>query len=69
MVITLNNQSEQLDISKNFITVQELLSLKKFTYKMLIVRVNGKTIGKERFADAKIKDGDKVDVIHLMSGG
>ncbi len=69
MIITLNNVSEPIDIKDDKISVAELLELKKFTYKMLIVKVNGKSIKKEEYPSAFISSGDNVQVIHLMSGG
>ena len=45
MVITLNNRTEKID--KAYITVNELLELKNFTFKMLVVKINGKLIKKD----------------------
>jgi len=67
MEIILNNRKEKLDFEK--ITVQELLDIKKFTFKMIIVKVNGTLVEKSDYKNKIIKEGDKVDVIHLMSGG
>lgn len=67
MKINLNNKSEEF--SGNEMTVQELLNVKKFTFKMLIIKINGALIKKDGYDTAIIRDGDKVDVIHLISGG
>jgi len=67
MKITLNNNSEELN--GNEMTVQQLLNVKKFTFKMLVIKINGSLIKKEDYDKAVIKDGDNVDVIHLISGG
>lgn len=67
MKITLNNNSEEL--SGDVMTVQQLLNIKKFTFKMLVIKINGSLIKKEDYDKAVIKDGDNVDVIHLISGG
>ncbi len=67
MKIILNNTETELD--NNEITVQELLNVRKFTFKMLIIKINGKIIKKDEYENTIIKDGDKVDVIHLISGG
>jgi sulfur carrier protein len=68
MQITLNNRPETIDVSGP-ITIQQLLEIKNFTYKMLLVRVNDHTIKREDFDSIKVNDGDKVAVIHLMTGG
>lgn len=68
MQINLNNRPEEIQ-GQQQITVQQLLDLKKFSYKMLLVRVNDSNIHKDDFATATINNGDKVAVIHLMTGG
>ncbi len=68
MKIQLNNRSEIIE-NHDRITVNQLLELKKFTYKMLMVRINDSTIKRDEYNNTYIKDGDKVAVIHLMTGG
>ncbi|MBW6478821.1 MAG: sulfur carrier protein ThiS [Bacteroidales bacterium] len=68
MEIILNNRPESID-GYNKITVKELLELKNFTYKMLMVRLNDTTIKRDEYENTFIKEGDKVAVIHLMTGG
>jgi sulfur carrier protein len=67
MKITLNNREEDFDGDK--LTVDEMLNLKKFTFKMRIVKINGRLIPKEEYHDAVIIDGDDVQMLYLMSGG
>ncbi|MGC9373671.1 MAG: sulfur carrier protein ThiS [Bacteroidales bacterium] len=67
MKITLNNTEETFD--KNKFTINELLELKNFSYKLLIVKVNGKLVRKEAYDTTIVKDGDDVMVLHLVTGG
>lgn len=67
MKIELNNRPEILDLHQ--ITVDELLKYKKFTFKMLVIKINGQLVKKTEYSTAIIKDGDKVSVLHLISGG
>jgi thiamine biosynthesis protein ThiS len=67
MEIFLNNKNETFD--KDALTVTQLLEIKRFTFKMIIVKINGKLIKKENYKTAVINDGDNVNVIHLISGG
>jgi len=69
MKLTLNNRSESINTSKEIITVSELLAIQKFSYKMLIVRINDFVVKTENYSTTTIKDGDNVQVIHLISGG
>ncbi len=67
MEITLNNTPESFDQSD--MTVRELLNVKRFTYKMLIVKINDEVVKKEDYDTAKVNNGDHVIVLHLVSGG
>lgn len=50
-------------------TVSELLKVRNFTFKMLIIRINGKLIAKTEYPTAEVVEGDDVQVLHLISGG
>ncbi len=67
MKITLNNRPETFD--EESLTFEELISKKNYTFKLLVTKLNGKLIKKEERAITKIKDGDDVLVLHLISGG
>lgn len=67
MKITLNNNPEEFDASE--MSVNDLLIRKNFTFKMLIVKINGRLILKADYGNALVRDGDEVHVLHLISGG
>ncbi|MFP4023119.1 MAG: sulfur carrier protein ThiS [Thiohalospira sp.] len=67
MKIILNNKEETFE--KNKLTVSKLLELSNFSYKLLIVKVNGKLIRKDAYDNTIVKDGDDVTVLHLVTGG
>jgi len=67
MKIILNNREEILPGGP--VTVNELLALKKFTFKMLVIKVNGKLIRKSEYETMMVNEGDDVMVLHLVSGG
>lgn len=67
MNITLNNNKEIIE--KDTLTVAELLQIKNFTFKMLIVKINGKVVKQQDYVNAEITEGDDVIVLHLISGG
>jgi len=67
MKIILNNREEIFD--KETISVNEMLLLKKFSFKMRIIKVNGALIPKDSYDSTLIKNGDDVQMIYLMSGG
>jgi len=67
MKIILNNRNETID--KEPVSVKELLEIKNFTFKMLVIKINGKLIKKDQYENSLIHDGDNVIVMHLVSGG
>ncbi|MCB2219382.1 MAG: sulfur carrier protein ThiS [Bacteroidetes bacterium] len=67
MRIILNNRQEEFDQST--LSVSELIKVKEFSFRLLVTKINGKLIRKDERETAIIQDGDKVDVIHLISGG
>jgi sulfur carrier protein len=67
MKIILNNREEEL--SGETLSISEMLQLKKFSYKMRIVKINGLLIPREKYESTIIHEGDNVQMIYLMSGG
>ena len=50
-------------------TVRNLLDEKLFTFRHIIVRVNGEYVPEESWPSFPVSDGDDVTVLHLMAGG
>lgn len=50
-------------------TVRSLLDEKLFTFRHIIVRVNGEYVPEEDYEGFAIHDEDDVIVLHLMAGG
>jgi thiamine biosynthesis protein ThiS len=67
MRILLNNREEEF--IKESISVNEMLTIKKFSFKMRIIKVNGLLISKEKYDTTFIHEGDDVQMLYLMSGG
>jgi len=67
MKIILNNRQEEFDASS--ITVSKMLELKKFTFRMRIIKINGVLIRKDKYDSTVINEGDNVQMLYLMSGG
>ena len=67
MTIILNNRTETFD--KQSLTISELLVVKNFSFKMLVIKINDCLVKKTEYETTTIKDGDKVMVLHLISGG
>lgn len=67
MKIVLNNTEENFAAEK--MTIAELLNAKKFTFRMLVIKINGQLVKKGEYETAAVLDGDNVMVLHLISGG
>ena len=67
MNITLNNRPESFNNEK--LTITEILKLKNYTFKMMVVKINGELIRKPQYPTAHVVDGDDVQILHLISGG
>lgn len=50
-------------------TVQEVLDRRKYTFPLIVVKVDGELVHKEAYATYQVPDGADVQVIHLISGG
>lgn len=67
MKVTLNNRDEIFEEST--LTIEQILKIKKFTFPRVVIKINGLLIRKPAYAEAKVADGDTVEIIHLISGG
>jgi thiamine biosynthesis protein ThiS len=67
MKILINNREEEFEADN--ISVSEMLILKKFSFRMRIIKINGVLISKEKYDSTIIHTGDDVQMIYLMSGG
>jgi thiamine biosynthesis protein ThiS len=67
MNIVLNDRPEEFN--GKTITVSEMLVVKKFSYKMRIIKINGVLVQKDNYDTTVIHEGDNVQMIYLMSGG
>jgi len=67
MNILLNNREESFD--RETMTVREMLELKKFSFRMRIIKINGVLIAKDDYDSMQIREGDVVQMLYLMSGG
>jgi len=69
MNLTLNHVQEDILTEKTVLTINELRALKKFSFKFLVVKVNGVLVLRDQYDTVTVKEGDFVEIIHLISGG
>jgi thiamine biosynthesis protein ThiS len=67
MRIKLNNNDETFEGDQ--ISVSRMLEIKKYSFKLRIIKVNGILIQREKYDSTLLHEGDDVQMIYLMSGG
>jgi len=67
MKIILNNTEEHFE--SDALTISEILKLKNFVFKMLVIKVNNVLIKKNEYDNTIVKNGDDLMILHLVSGG
>lgn len=50
-------------------TVQDLLDALRFSFRMIVVKVNGQVVLRKDFKTTEVPDSAEVQAIHLISGG
>lgn len=50
-------------------TIGDVLEKMNYTFRMLVVRVNGELVRKQDYAMHEVPPGADIKVIHLISGG
>ena len=50
-------------------TVEQLLKRMKYTFPLVVVKINDEVIQKKDFSSTKILNNSKISVIHMISGG
>jgi len=68
MNIVLNNREKEIK-ERNELNVIELFEIMRFTFPNIVVKINGKLVKKQDYKNSLIRNGDKVDAIHMISGG
>ena len=49
--------------------VKDLLSRMRYTFPLVVVKINENVVPRKDFTDVIIPDNSKVEVIHMTSGG
>jgi thiamine biosynthesis protein ThiS len=65
-VIEVNGK--EIDFVKNE-TVKQLLKRMKYTFPLVVVKINDKVVPRQHFPEVVVPDNSKISVIHMISGG
>ena len=50
-------------------SIKDLLKRMKYTFPLVVVKINDKLIPRNEFSDIIVPDNSKVAVVHMISGG
>jgi thiamine biosynthesis protein ThiS len=50
-------------------TVKELLKRVRYTFPLVVVKINEKVVLRKNFSETMVPDNSKISVIHMTSGG
>ena len=68
MSVKINVNGKPMDVEPG-LTVEGLLTLLKVKREYTAVAINREITPKAQYADTRLKDGDKVEVVRPMGGG
>ncbi len=67
MKLLINHKEEQFEEKE--LTLHKLLEIKDLKFKRLLIRVNGKVVSENEICETKLKEGDQLDIVRIISGG
>ena len=75
MNTTENKMKKQIIVNDNPIewkknlTIDKILRIMNYSFKMLVIKVDGKLIKKDEYGTKIVPENSDVKIIHLISGG
>ena len=66
MDIVLNGESRSLATT---LTVLELLQAEGLGERRVAVEVNGEIVPRSRHGESRLRDGDRIEIVHALGGG
>jgi thiamine biosynthesis protein ThiS len=67
MKITVNAENETW--AEDSLSLREILERKRWSFPLIIARLNGQLVPREGYESCRVKDGDALELYHLVSGG
>lgn len=67
MKITINGEAETYP--EDSLTIRAILDRKRWSFPLIIARLNGELVRRENYDSRHVADGDSLELFHLVSGG
>lgn len=65
----LSVNGHEVELAGESASVKEVLASQRYSFPLIVVKVNGTLVPREAYAGSLVKDGDSVEAYHLVSGG
>ena len=69
MKIKLNGENKTIDYSNEAISLENLITQLGYQPQLIVVELNGAIINPTDWINAKIKDGDCLEIVTIVGGG
>ena len=69
MQLTVNGKPREVDSRDAAVPLLVLLDAFEVNPKLVAVAINGDVIGKSTFGDARVCDGDAIEIVRMVGGG
>jgi len=67
MKLTVNFETE--DFPEPVLSISDIMKRKRYSFPHVITRLNGTLVNREQRDSTMARDGDDVEIYHLISGG
>ncbi|MCX7028358.1 MAG: MoaD/ThiS family protein [Spirochaetes bacterium] len=67
MKVVVNFEEEEFPEAE--LSVSEIMRRRRYTFPHIITRINGKVVEREKRNEAVVREGDELEIYHLISGG
>ncbi len=67
MKISVNAEAESFP--EESLTIREILERKRWSFPLIIARVNGELVERGDYERRTVREGDALELYHLVSGG
>ncbi len=66
ITLTVNGKKQTLDGATGLV---QFLDIRGVNRKMIAIGINGEVVHRDRWPQVVLKDGDVVDIVHMVGGG
>lgn len=69
MNVTITLNFESYSWPEDSLTVAAIMERKRWSFPLIIVKINGTVVPRDKWDSQSVCDGDSVEMYHLVSGG